>query len=97
MLNGRNIQTYRPSRKLDHKNHRPFQVEKVISPLAVRLILPRKWQIHDVFHVSLHEPYRASEMQATPDPVKVLREADDIENGEEYDVDEIIGSTKKGR
>ena len=36
-------------------------------------------------------------MQTTPDPAKVLREADDIENSEEYDVDEIMGSTKKGR
>jgi len=43
MLNGRNIQTRRPSHKLDHKNHEPFQVEKIISPLAVKLTLPRKW------------------------------------------------------
>jgi Chromo (CHRromatin Organisation MOdifier) domain len=97
MLNGRNIQTRRPSRKLDHKNHGPFQVEKIFSPLAVKLTLPRKWRIHNVFHVSLIEPYRTSDMQRTPDPVKVLREADDIENSEEYDVDEIMGSTKKGR
>jgi hypothetical protein len=97
MLNGKNIQTRRPSRKLDHKNHGPFQVEKVISPLAVKLTLPRKWRIHNVFHVSLLEPYRTSEMQTTPDPVKVLREADDIETSEEYDVDEVMGSTKKGR
>jgi len=97
MLNGKNIQTRRPSWKLDHKNHRPFQVEKVISPLAVKLTLPRKWRIHDVFHVSLLEPYRTNEIQTTPDPVKVLREADDIENSEEYDVDEIMGSTKKGQ
>jgi len=36
-------------------------------------------------------------MQATPDPVKVLQEVDDIENSEEYDVDEIMGTTKKGQ
>jgi len=36
-------------------------------------------------------------MQTTPDAVKVLQEADNIENSEEYDVDEIMGSTKKGR
>ena len=53
MLNGRNIQTRRPSQKLDHKNHGPFQIEKIVSPLAVKLTLPRKWKIHDVFHVSL--------------------------------------------
>jgi len=50
-----------------------------------------------MFHVSLLEPYRGGEMQATPGPVKVLWEADDIENCEEYAVDEIVGSTKMGR
>jgi len=35
MLNGRNIKTRQPSRKLDHKNHGPFQVEKIVSPLTV--------------------------------------------------------------
>jgi len=61
MLNGRNIKTRRPSKKLDHKNHGPFQIEKIISPLAICLTLPRKWKIHSVFHVSLLEPYRTSE------------------------------------
>jgi len=97
MLNGRNIKTRRPTRKLDHKNHGPFQIEKVVSPLAVRLTLPRKWKIHNVFHVSLLEPYRTSEHRAPPDPSKVLREADDIEQSEEYDVEEVISSVEKGR
>jgi len=42
MLNGRNIETRRPSSKLDHKNHGPFQIEKIVSPLAVLLTLPQK-------------------------------------------------------
>ena len=79
MLDGRNIRMRRPSKKLDHKNHGPFQIEKIVSPLAVRLRLPRKSKIHNVFHVSLLEPYRTSEHRAPPDPSKVLREADDIE------------------
>ena len=57
MLSGRNISTRRPSRKMDHKNHGPFQIEKIVSPLAVRLTLPRKWKIHNVFHVSLLKPF----------------------------------------
>ena len=63
ILNGRNIQTHRPSRKVDHKNHGPFQVEKLVSPLAVRLTLPQKWKIHPVFHVSLVEPFRTGQLQ----------------------------------
>jgi len=97
MLNGRNVQTRRPSRKMDHKNHGPFQIEKLVSPLAARLTLPRKWKIHNVFHVSLLEPYRTSEHRAPPDPSKILREAYDIEQSEEYNVDEVLGSTKRGR
>ena len=97
MLSGRNIKTRRPSRKLDHKNHGPFQIEKIVSPLAVRLTLPRKWKIHNVFHVSLLEPYRTSEHQAPPDPSKVLREADEIEQSEEYNVDEVRSSVECGR
>jgi len=97
MLNGRNIKTRRPSRKLDHKNHGPFQVAKIVSRLSVRLTLPRKWKIHNTFHLSLLEPYRTSEHRAPPDPSKILREADDIEQSEEYNVDEVLGSTRKGR
>jgi len=97
MLNGRNIKTRRPSRKMDQKNHGPFQIEKIISPLAVRLTLPRKWKIHNIFHVSLLEPYRTSQHRVPPDPSKVLREADDIEQSEEYDVEEVMSSRKIGR
>ena len=57
ILNGRNIRTRRPSKKLDYKNHGPFQIDKIVSPLAVHHTLPRKWEIHNVFHVSLLEPY----------------------------------------
>jgi len=97
MLSGRNIKTRRPSRKLDHKNHGPFQIEKIVSPLVVHITLPRKWKIHNVFHVSLLEPYRTSEHRAPPDPSKVLREANNIEQSEEYDVDEVMSSVERGR
>jgi len=96
MLNGRNIETRRPSKKLDHKNHDPFQIEKIVSLLAVRLTLPRKWKIHNVFHLSLLEPYRTSEHRAPLDPSKVLREVDDIEQSEEYDVEEVMSSVERG-
>jgi len=69
----------------------------IVSPLAVRLTLPRKWKIHNVFHVSLLEPYRTSEHRAPPDPSKILWEADDIEQSEEYDVEEDMSSVERGR
>jgi len=81
---------------MDHKNHRPFQVENIISPLAILLTLPWKCKIHKVFHLSLLEPYRTSEYRAPPNPSNVLREADDVEQSEENDVDKVLGSTKQG-
>jgi hypothetical protein len=59
MLDGCNIKTRRPSCKLDYQLHGPFQVEKVISPTAIRLTLPRRWKIHNVFHISLIELFRS--------------------------------------
>jgi len=97
MLKGRNIKTRRPSKKLDHRNHGPVQIEKIISPLAVRLTLPRKWKIHNVFDVLLLEPYRTSEHRAPPDPLKVLWEADNIEQSEEYNVEEVMFLVERGR
>jgi hypothetical protein len=34
MLDGRNIQTWRPKDKLDHQKHGPFIIEKVVLPTA---------------------------------------------------------------
>ncbi len=52
LLSGQHIKTKQPSKKLGKKYHGPFQVEKVISPTAIRLRLPRKWKKHPTFHVS---------------------------------------------
>ncbi|PTQ26556.1 hypothetical protein MARPO_0998s0001 [Marchantia polymorpha] len=43
--------------KLDYKHLRPFQIIQLVGPLACRLDLLSRFRIHDVFHVSLLEPY----------------------------------------
>ena len=98
MLNSKNLRTRRPSKKLDHKMQGPFEIEKVISPTAMRLKLPPRWRIHNAFHVSLLEPYRTSSKssRAPPDPQRVLEEADemdiDVEEGQ-WEIEEIMGSS----
>jgi hypothetical protein len=94
MLNGQHLKTKRPSRKLDHKYHGPFQIERIISPTAVRLTLPHKWRKHPTFHVSEIEPYQSGSHEII-DPAKVLRESDDLEADEEYDVEDIKGCVKR--
>jgi hypothetical protein len=88
MLDGRHIQTRRPKDKLDHKKHGPFAIEKVVSPTAMRLSLPRKWKIHNTFHVSLLEPYNNG-TRPPPDLLKIIDESADIEGNEEWEIEEI--------
>jgi len=58
MLNGKNLKTRRPTRRLDTKLHGSFKVMKVMSPTALQRELPSQWRIHNAFHVSLIEPFR---------------------------------------
>lgn len=68
-LSGRNIQTTRPAKKLDYKYHGPFTIGKCIGSHVYKLELPSTFQnIHDVFHVSLLEPYRTIKGRAPSPP-----------------------------
>ena len=91
MLSTKNLRLNRPSRKLGHKYIGPFQIERVISPTAVRLTLPQGWRTYPTFHVSEVEPFVAGS-RPSPDFAQVLREVGDIEAEEEYDIEDIMGS-----
>jgi hypothetical protein len=59
----------------------PFEVEEVVSEVAVKLKLPGQWKIHPVVHVSYVVPWKESDLFASrddppPDPVVI--------DGEEY-------------
>jgi len=45
--------TFRSSLKLSPRFYGPFQILSKVSLVAYRLDLPKDYQIHDVFHVSL--------------------------------------------
>ena len=99
MLDGRNIAVRRPSKKFSPKLHRPFEViEKVKGNRnAIRLKIPARWRIHDVFHVSLLEPYRhgKSSGKRKPDLARVLVEAEEIVPSDEYLPRKIWNSVNK--
>jgi len=97
MLSGTHLKTRRPSKKLDHKMQGPFKVIKVISPTAVRLELPRRWRIHNTFHVSLLEPLRISKKGLRAPPVADATLMDEMELSEDdeglWEIDTILGSS----
>jgi len=99
MLSGKNISIRRPSRKFDHKLHGPFKIVKCLSRSAVRLELPKRWRIHDVFHVSILEPYRQGTVsgRGLPDISRVLEETGDVIPSDEYLPAKIHDSGRKRR
>ena len=60
MMNPKNISTKRPSKKLGPKLYGPFKVLEKKGSMAYKLEISPWWKNHPLFHVSLLEPYRAS-------------------------------------
>jgi hypothetical protein len=109
MLNGKNIRTRRAAKKLDNKLFGPFKVNKVVgtSKMSVGLELPKRWRVHNVFHVSLLEPYRQSAKGLREPPIVVTErgfkdkfginhevgyDVDGAQVLEGFEVEEIMGS-----
>ena len=75
--------------------------------MSVELGLPKRWRVHNVFHTSLLEPYRASAKGLHPPPSAVTDRSYVDRSGmkhevgydvdgqqvlEDFEVEEIIGS-----
>jgi hypothetical protein len=89
-LNGKNIKTKRPMRKLDYRRLGPFAVEKQLSSHAYRLKLPQALgSVHNVFHVDLLELYSNNRFPNRTEPPPPPVEVDD---SVEYEVEAILDS-----
>jgi Chromo (CHRromatin Organisation MOdifier) domain len=92
-LEGTNLKMTHLSSKLAPKHYGPFTITKVISPVVVRLKLPDRWQIHDVFHTSLIAPYTETPKHG----LNFEQPAPELVDGEEeYEVEAILGSRRIG-
>jgi len=99
MLNGKNIRTKRPSKKLSPKLYGPYKIIEAKGQHAFRLEISPTWRIHSTFHLSLLEPYRASNREGREQPP---REPEEIDGDLKWEVErivkgEIISYTRKVR
>lgn len=85
MLSSKNLATNQPSKKLGPKLVGPFEVIEKVGKQAYRLRLPKQYQsIHNVFHISLLEPYQRRDGTEPPPPPEV------VEGEERYVVEKIL-------
>jgi hypothetical protein len=89
MIDARNMKTKRPSKKLDHKKIGPVKILKKIGTRAFRVELPTTIEVHNVFHVSLLEPYRKSRVPGRHQPPPPPEE---VEGEENWEVESVANS-----
>ena len=94
-LKNKNIQSNRPSKKLDQKRYRPFRILKDIGSEVFQLELLEGWAIHNMFNEDLLtrcvEPkFKGQYKDPTPPPMI-------INEKEEYKVEEVKKHRKQGR
>ena len=86
-LENKNIQSNRPSKKLDNKKYRPFRILKDIGSGVFQLELLEEWAIHNIFNEDLLiwcvEPkFKGKHEEPAPPPMIINEE-------EEYEVEEV--------
>jgi len=90
-LEGSNLSTDRPSKKLDDKRFGPYPIISKVGAAAYKLKLPRTWKtIWPVFNEVLLTPYTSPHFESQkqpPPPPPIL-----IDQEPEYEVQEILDS-----
>ena len=92
-LNSNYLKT-KQNQKLEAKFFRPFRILHLVEKQAYKLELPKKWKIHNVFHVPLLEQDTTRKERVDEKVTELDFEAG---NSEEYEVEAIRNSTVYAR
>src|ERR1700742_5218874 len=93
-LEAKNLKLLYGTPKLLPRRYRPFKVSEIVSPVAYRLTLRPRWNIHPVFHASLLTLARETTMNG---PLYSQPPPDIIDGKPEYEVERILDERYSGR
>ena len=93
-LSARDLPLRVESRKLSPRFIGPFQISRVISRSAVRLVLPRSLRVHPTFHVSRIKPVTNCPLSPLPRPAPLPRLVDGHPT---FSVRRLLGVRARGR
>ena len=95
-LQTRNLQTTRPSKKLDYKFIGPYPITEQLGPVTFKVGLPAHLKIHDVFHASLLKPHVPNTIEGrVPEQAPpVFLDNSDVP---EWEVEAILDARRRGR
>lgn len=88
LLSTKNLKLKVPRKKLAPRFIGPFRILDAIGSQAYRLSLPTRMRIHNVFHVSLLEPWHGRGDEPAEESMPLADEND------EWEVEEIVGDVK---
>lgn len=91
-LSTRNLPIRRPLAKLGERFVGPLRITEQVSSVNYRLQLPDHWNIHDVFHVSLLEPWAEDSFEHRNEPPPPP--PDLIDGEEHFEIREIKDSRR---
>jgi hypothetical protein len=89
LVSTKNLRVRDASKKLTPRFMGPFRIETPVGTQAYRVQLPEGSRIHNVFHVSVLEPYHRREGDQPVLPPPEL-----INDAEEYEVETILDKTR---
>jgi hypothetical protein len=78
------------SKKLVARYIGPFTVEKVVSPVAYKLKLPKTLRIHPVFHVSLLQPWHKDTVFTTHEDTMTVHPPPVLPDDDQYLVEALL-------
>jgi len=94
-LENKNIQSNRPSKKLDQMRYGSFRILKDIGLRVFQLELPEGWATHNMFNKDLltrcREPHFKEQHMEPASPPMIINEE------KEYEVEEVWKHRKHGR